>query len=84
MTAPTSSNDDSYLYFTTESFYQAYIPIDCMDPDSVGIPLTYIYVTNMRTNENWYQYYYEVYHNPIIVGPDSYEAGDEFLIYVYY
>jgi len=55
-----------------------------MNPDSYGIPLTYIYVTNMRTNENWYQYYYEVYHNPIIVSPDSYDAGDEFSIYVYY
>ena len=51
-----------------------------MDPYSYGIPIIYFQVTNQRTNEQWYQYYYESYHNPILVGPTSYNAGDEFEI----
>jgi len=73
---------DSYLYFTVESFYQAYIPEDCMDPNSYGIPLTVFTVQNMRTEESWSQYYYEFYHNPILVGPSSYNASDEFELMV--
>lgn len=42
------------LYFTVESFYQIYIPYDCWDPDQSGVPLTYILVTNTRTQESWY------------------------------
>ena len=73
VTAPV---EDSYLYFTAESFYQAYIPADCWDYSSAGVPLTYFVVKNQNTGEQWYQFYYEVYHNPIIVGPDSFTAGD--------
>jgi hypothetical protein len=36
--------EDSYLYFTVESFFQMYIPYDCWDTSSSGVPLTYIIV----------------------------------------
>jgi hypothetical protein len=67
---------DSYLYFTAESFYQHTIPDDCKKPESMDYPYIYFEVTNIRTNEIWYQREYEYYHNPIIIGPDSYSAGD--------
>lgn len=75
---------NSYLYFTVESFFQIYIPDGCWEPGQFGMPLVYIQVTNRRTGEQWYQYYYESYHNPILVGPQSYQVGDTFEIGIYW
>lgn len=65
-----------------ESFYQAYIPYDCWDPSSYGFSTIYFVVVNDRTSERWYKYYYEQYHNPMLIAPSSYIAGDTFTITV--
>lgn len=82
VTIPTTHDATSYLYLTVESYYQAYIPEDCWNPSSLGFPTIYFSVTNDRTGERWYKYYYEQYHNPMLIGPSSYKAGDNFSITV--
>ena len=42
----TAPVDNSYLYFTVESFFQIYIPEGCWEPNNFGTPLVYIQVTN--------------------------------------
>jgi hypothetical protein len=79
---PSDHDMSSYLYFTVESYYQAYIPSDCWDPSSYGFPIVYFSVSNDRTGERWYKYYYEQYHNPMLIGPSKYQAGDNFSITV--
>jgi hypothetical protein len=74
--------DDAYIYFTVESFYQQYIPEGCFDPSANGWPLVYMKVTNMRSNEMSYKYYYEYYHNPLLISPTTYNKGDTFRIYI--
>ena len=46
------------------------------------MPLVYFKVTNTRTNISKYKYYYEYYHNPLLISPTSYNPGDTLRIYV--
>ena len=81
-TIPDDIQANANIYFTVESFYQQYIPIECFDPNDKGLPLVYLKVTNTRTNANSYKYYYEYYHNPLLIDPYSYLPGDTYRIYI--
>ena len=60
------------------------ITLGCKVNVSCGIHVHHDVTDTMVGNEQWYQYYYEAYHNPIIVGPDSYSVGDQFRISIYW
>ena len=66
------ASDTSHIYLTVESYYQQYIPQDCWEGSSYGMSTIYFSVTNDRTGEGWYKYYYEQFHNPMLIGPSSY------------
>jgi len=43
-----------------------------MDPNGYDFPITYYKVKNQRTNAYKYKYWFEYYHNPIMIGPSEY------------
>lgn len=71
LVVPDTIGADSHIYFTVESYYQEYIPEECWNTWA-GINAIYFDVTNLRTNENWFMYYYEQFHQPMLIGPSSY------------
>jgi hypothetical protein len=42
----------------------------------------YFNIRNTRTGDSWFKYYYEQFHNPVLISPSSYQAGDTFSITV--
>ena len=48
----------------------------------MGVPAIYFTVKNERTSDRWYKYYYESYHNPMLIAPGSFQPGDKFKITV--
>lgn len=71
LTVPSTIQDNSHIYLTVESYYPAYIPDECFD-NWAAISTIYFSVRNDRTGESWYKYYYEQFHDPMLLGPDSY------------
>ena len=53
VTIPTTHDMTSNLYFVVESYYQAYIPESCLDPQSPLRPIITVAISNDRTNERW-------------------------------
>lgn len=82
----TVPRNDGHLYFTAETFMQVHVPLSCFDQDLsyYGYPVLYIDITNSRTGEYWYQYYAEAWNRPVLVGTESYQAGDTLSIYIMY
>ena len=81
LTIPSTIQAESYIYLTVESYYQSYVPYECFS-NYAGISSIYFNVENRRTGESWYKYYYEQYHDPMLIGPSSYQVGDTFDITV--
>ena len=80
------------LYFNVDSYYYNMMPAECTTgsyPDIEGnqvnvfLPIVALIVTNQRTNESDYEYYFEQQSRPIYVSSEAYEAGDTFTVEVY-
>lgn len=84
---PTSKDGD--LYFTVETYPYQVIPMVCLGAvnsfgSTVSYPIVYIKVVQNGTNMIGYKYFYNVYHDPILITEANYKAGEELKVEITY